>query len=332
MKTNIAKNAYIIGDVLIESEVNIQDYAVIRGDGKSIVIKSNSTIGPYSTVHISTYDQGTIIGKNVKIGKYCVIHACTIKNGATIGDYSIIMDGSIVGEGTVVFPKTLITPNKIIKKNSVVSGSPFKTISTNCLKKNIYKKEIIGKISNFKEIINEKNINFYNFNSNKHLYIKNFKYDLNNSFIASNAILNGNILIGKKSSIWFSCRMITTKNEYIKVGEGVNIQDNSIIIAKDKNITIGNSSSLGHNVIIKDSNIGKKCLIGMGSVIENSIVENNSIVAANSFVENGTIVKSGTIYAGNPSKYLRKIQAAEKNLIDITQKTYKKYIPDYKGK
>ena len=93
------------------------------------------------------------------------------------------------------------------------------------------------------------------------------------------------------------------------MGEGSNIQDNSIINTLGQEIVIEKRVTIGHNVILLGSqNIKNDAVIGMGSILErNCIIGNNSFIGANSYVKAGTIVPDNTIFAGQPAKYFRKV-------------------------
>ena len=69
----------------------------------------------------------------------------------------------------------------------------------------------------------------------------------------------------------------------IEIGEGSNIQDNTIINVKDGSLEIGKFVTVGHNVRLGACKIDNGCLIGMGCTIEDgAIVEENAFVGATS--------------------------------------------------
>ena len=113
------------------------------------------------------------------------------------------------------------------------------------------------------------------------------------------------------SSIWFSVNIFSSKkNGKLILGEGSNIQDNSVILnTLGQEIVIEKRVTIGHNVIMLGrQNIKNDAVIGMGSILENNcIIGNNSFVGANSYVKSGTIVPDNTIFAGKPAKYFRKV-------------------------
>lgn len=128
-------------------------------------------------------------------------------------------------------------------------------------------------------------------------------------FIAENAVIVGEVTIGKQCSIWFNA-VVRGDVHYIKIGDKVNIQDGAVIHAtyKKSPTTIGNNVSIGHNAIVHGCTIHDNVLVGMGSIImDDCIIESNSIIAAGAVVTKNTHVEGGSIYAGVPAKKVKDI-------------------------
>ncbi len=128
-------------------------------------------------------------------------------------------------------------------------------------------------------------------------------------FIAENATIVGDVVMGNECSIWFDA-VIRGDVHFIKMGNKVNVQDGAVIHAtyKVSPTTIGNNVSIGHNAIVHGCTIKDNVLIGMGSIVmDDCVVESNSIIAAGAVVTKGTIVEAGSIYAGVPAKKVKDI-------------------------
>ena len=69
-----------------------------------------------------------------------------------------------------------------------------------------------------------------------------------NCFIAPNATVIGDVVMGDECSVWFNAIMRGDVN-YIRIGKRVNIQDGAIIHCTfEKNATeIGDNVSIGHS-------------------------------------------------------------------------------------
>jgi carbonic anhydrase/acetyltransferase-like protein (isoleucine patch superfamily) len=131
----------------------------------------------------------------------------------------------------------------------------------------------------------------------------------NNCFIAPNATIVGEVVMGDACSVWFNT-VIRGDVHYIKIGNKVNVQDGAVIhCTYQKNPTnIGNNVSIGHNAIVHGCTVHDNVLIGMGAIVmDRCVVHSNSIVAAGAVLLEGTVVEEGTIYAGVPAKKVKEL-------------------------
>lgn len=147
-------------------------------------------------------------------------------------------------------------------------------------------------------------------------------------FIAENATLIGDLVMGNQCSVWYQAVIRGDVNS-IRIGNRVNIQDGAVIHAtyeKTKTI-IGNDVSIGHNAIVHGCILKDNVLVGMGSIVmDNCIVESNSIIAAGSVVTQNTHVPAGTIYAGIPARKIKDIDPdLQKGEIERIAKNYLMY-------
>ena len=130
-----------------------------------------------------------------------------------------------------------------------------------------------------------------------------------NTFLADNATLVGDVVMGDDCSVWFNA-VVRGDVHYIRIGNQVNVQDGAIIHCTYKKapVNIGNNVSIAHNAIVHGCTIKDNVLIGMGAIImDHAVIESNSIIAAGALVSKNTIVKSGSVYAGVPAKKIRDI-------------------------
>ena|SRR5210317_977707 len=136
-----------------------------------------------------------------------------------------------------------------------------------------------------------------------------------NCFLADNATLTGEVVMGDDCSVWFNA-VIRGDVTYIHIGNNVNIQDGVTIHGTYKKapVDIGSNVSIAHNAIVHGCTIKDNVLIGMGAIImDHAVIESNSIVAAGALISKGTVVESGSVYAGVPAK---KIKDVDKDLIE----------------
>jgi len=120
-------------------------------------------------------------------------------------------------------------------------------------------------------------------------------------FLAVNATIVGDVVLGKGCSVWFTS---------IRIGNNVNIQDGSVLhtLYQKSTIEIGDNVSVGHNVTLHGCHIRDYALIGMGSVVmDDVVVGEGAIVAAGSVVLSKTIIEPYTLWAGVPAKLVKKV-------------------------
>src|ERR1700691_2484853 len=88
-----------------------------------------------------------------------------------------------------------------------------------------------------------------------------------NVYIASGAVVVGDVTLGDGASVWYNAVLRGDINRIV-VGEGSNIQDNSVLhLADEFPCLIGSYVTVGHSAIVHACTIGDECLIGMGAVV-----------------------------------------------------------------
>ena len=126
-------------------------------------------------------------------------------------------------------------------------------------------------------------------------------------FIAENATLIGDLVMGDQCSVWYQAVVRGDVNA-IRIGDRVNIQDGAVIHGTFETSAthIGNDVSIGHNALVHGCTIESKVLIGMGSIVmDDCVIGTGSVIAAGSVVPKKTIVPPGSVYAGVPAKFLK---------------------------
>ena len=130
-----------------------------------------------------------------------------------------------------------------------------------------------------------------------------------NCFIAPNATIVGDVVMGNDCSVWFNAVIRGDVNS-IRLGNKVNVQDGAIIHCtyEKTKVIIGNNVSIGHNAILHGCVIANDVLIGMGAIVMDNVrVGSNCIIAAGAVVLENTMIEPGSIYAGVPAKKVKDI-------------------------
>lgn len=129
-------------------------------------------------------------------------------------------------------------------------------------------------------------------------------------FLADNAVVIGDVIMGDECSIWFSTVLRGDVNS-IRIGNRVNVQDGSVLhtLYQKSTIEIGDDVSIGHNVVIHGAKIRDYALIGMGAVVmDNAEVGEGAIVAAGSVVLSRTKIGPHELWAGTPAKFVKMVE------------------------
>ncbi len=331
---SIDNSSWVIGNTYLGKNSHLARRVVLRGDGAEIKVGKNVTFLDRSTVHIASDFMGSYIGDNSIIGRYALVHACSIGERVILGDQAIVMDGSNIGDNSIIAANALVSPGKVFPKNSLISGSPAKVISS--ISDDDYKnyKQEIFNVDNSVSLVRAKS---YGSDPLVELdiepwinYSKGEELISEKAFVAPDAILRGNITIDDRASLWFSTIISSKPGGSIAIGEGSNIQDNTIIDTNTRSLNIGKRVTVGHNVRLGACNIGNNCLIGMGCTIEDgAIIEENAFVGARAIVKKNTVVKANTIFAGRPASYFREVKEEENEFFKMGQQVYEGFASDY---
>lgn len=129
-------------------------------------------------------------------------------------------------------------------------------------------------------------------------------------FLAENAVVVGDVIMGDECSIWFSTVLRGDVNS-IRIGNRVNVQDGSVLhtLYQKSTIEIGDDVSIGHNVVIHGAKIRNYALIGMGAIVmDDAEVGEGALVAAGSVVLSKTKIGPHELWAGCPAKFVKMVE------------------------
>ncbi len=153
-----------------------------------------------------------------------------------------------------------------------------------------------------------------------------------NCFLAENATITGDVVMGDACSVWFNAVIRGDVNS-ISIGNKVNVQDGAIIHCTYKKAAteIGNNVNIGHKALIHGCTIQDNVLVGMGAIImDHVVIEPFCIIAAGALVLENSRLESGFIYAGSPAKKLKAISEEQRLLLEELADRYVMYAGWYK--
>jgi carbonic anhydrase/acetyltransferase-like protein (isoleucine patch superfamily) len=129
------------------------------------------------------------------------------------------------------------------------------------------------------------------------------------AWIAPDANIIGNVIVGKNSTIWFGCTLRGDKAA-IAIGEETNIQDGVIIHSDSQATYIGNQCSIGHGAVLHGCQIGDGCMIGINTIVLDGVVlGENTIVGAGSLILRSQA--GGVLLLGTPAEVKRSLTESE---------------------
>ena len=162
--------------------------------------------------------------------------------------------------------------------------------------------------------------------------IHNFKNNTptlhKDSWVASNAVLIGKVILKKDANVWFNV-VLRGDIEPITIGERSNVQDGSVFHTDpDCPLTLGKGVTVGHMVMLHGCEVGDDSLIGIGSTILNKTkIGKNCIIGANTLITENKIIPDRSLVLGSPGKIIREVTDKE---IEEIKENAKHYVENYK--
>jgi carbonic anhydrase/acetyltransferase-like protein (isoleucine patch superfamily) len=131
-------------------------------------------------------------------------------------------------------------------------------------------------------------------------------------YIASNAIVVGDVVLGKGVNIWYGS-VVRGDIARITMGPRVNIQDGTIVHTDhDQPMVVEEGVVVGHAAVLHGKRIGRDSLIGIGArLLSGSEVGEHCLIAAGAVVTEGRRIPDGSVVMGIPGKVVRQITDAE---------------------
>jgi carbonic anhydrase/acetyltransferase-like protein (isoleucine patch superfamily) len=150
-------------------------------------------------------------------------------------------------------------------------------------------------------------------------------------YMSENVVVVGDVEIGEDSSLWFGT-VVRGDVNYIRIGKGTNIQDNSVVhVTHNTHPTIiGDYTTVGHRVILHGCKVGNYVLIGMGAVVMDGVeIEDYVLVGAGALLTPNKKFPSGVLVAGFPAKVVRDLKPEEIEHIKQSAQNYIAYKNSY---
>jgi carbonic anhydrase/acetyltransferase-like protein (isoleucine patch superfamily) len=145
------------------------------------------------------------------------------------------------------------------------------------------------------------------------------------SYVAENATVIGDVVLGENASIWFGCVLRGDVN-HIRIGDRTNVQDLSVIhvSSKDHPTVLEDEVTVGHGVTLHGCYVETGALIGIGAIVlDGARIGKDSLVAAGSLVTPGTQIPPRSLVMGSPAKVKRELSDEE---VEGLKKFWQNYV------
>jgi carbonic anhydrase/acetyltransferase-like protein (isoleucine patch superfamily) len=128
------------------------------------------------------------------------------------------------------------------------------------------------------------------------------------AYVANEATVIGDVTLGERASLWPGV-VARGDSESIRVGEGSNIQDGSVLHSDPGfPLTLGENVTIGHKVMLHGCTVGDGSLVGIGAVVLNGArIGRNCLVGAGALVTEGKEFPDGSLIVGSPAKAVRQL-------------------------
>jgi carbonic anhydrase/acetyltransferase-like protein (isoleucine patch superfamily) len=305
-----SRGAAVLGRASLGKGAVLGEYAVIRADGHYVAIGDNFWLGRHATVHIAHNVYPTHIGDNVTALQNSIIHACDVGSNCFIGRDVVVLDGSKVADDVVLADGSIVFPRSVLESGWLYAGQPAKPV------RRLEPGELQAARESGRTAIED----------DRAAVAAESSIDSHGDlFLALTARTQGHFSFGAGVGIWFGCDL-DAGHYRISVGDGANIQDNTIIRSAERPVTIGRQATIGHNVTMVDCEVADRSLIGMGAnVAAGTLVQEDVLLAAGACTTPGQILESGWLYGGRPARQLSKLDENKRRIITSTWPVYMDY-------
>lgn len=124
----IARNATVVGDVVLGAKCTVLFNATLRGDcGGRVIVGDRTNIQELACLHVP-FAGDTVLGNDVTIGHGAIVHGATIGDGSLIGMGATVIDGARIGKNCLVGAGALVTGTANIPDGMLVIGSPARAV------------------------------------------------------------------------------------------------------------------------------------------------------------------------------------------------------------
>ena len=144
-------------------------------------------------------------------------------------------------------------------------------------------------------------------------------YIADDAWVAPDAAVIGDVVLGPRSTIWFKC-LVRGDTNRIRIGARTNVQDSSVLHVnpgEDWVLEIGDDVTIGHACIIHACKLHDRAFVGMGAtVLDGAVIESGAMLAAGALLTPGKRIPAGELWGGSPARKMRDIPTGDRAELD----------------
>lgn len=122
----ILPGAAVVGDVTLGKNCSVWFNAVLRGDGKPIVLGEGCNIQDCCVLHSEKH--ATVLGDWVSVGHGAIVHGAVVGDNTIIGMGATLLDFAKIGKNCMVGAGAVVTGKMDAPDGSLVLGNPAKVV------------------------------------------------------------------------------------------------------------------------------------------------------------------------------------------------------------
>lgn len=152
------------------------------------------------------------------------------------------------------------------------------------------------------------------------------------AYIQHSAQIIGDVHIGAESSVWFNS-VVRGDVCYIRIGQRVNIQDNSTVHVFSGGIPtiLGDGVSIAHNVVVHACTIHDYTLVGIGAIVlDGAEIGEECLIGASAVVAPRSQIPPRSLVLGSPAKVVRQLKPTDIDSLHRSADNYVRFSREYR--